>query len=237
MEKPIIFSTEMVRAILRGQKTQTRRVVASKFNPANWDFDPKDKNYGPFMEDKYGEWHRVQDLCPYGQPGDILWVREALRLIDFEHIDGKWSALVQYKADMATGKRLFFGPDGVNEKIGWRPSIHMPREAARLFLLVKNVRVERLWDITQKDAVALGMLSDGIREYLLDRVPDKWCRYTLIAAECQGRKSPITTDFVGGFACIWDRINAKRGYGWQTNPWVWVIEFEVAHSKEDVHHV
>lgn len=218
MEKPILFSTEMVRAILRGQKTQTRRVIKPQpevIIEGEVDFRGNQMEYDgvPFWKGKY----LSSKQCPYGQPGDVLWVRETWNTS--ENVRPPINDLFIYCADVNK-----YGITKWHTK--WKPSIHMPRNAARLFLKVKNIRAERLWDITEKDAIAEGMLSDEIREYLLDRVPDKWCRYTLIAAECQARKKPIATDFVGGFACIWDRINAKRGYGWDKNPWVWVIEFE-----------
>jgi len=140
-EKSIIFSTERVRAILEGKMTQTRRVI-------------KPQPVSPF----------VAHLCPY-QPGDILWVQEAWRLVDFAYVDGEWSASVEFK-DGTIGTRLFFGEEGANQKTGWRPSIYMPREAARLFLLVKDVRVERLQDITEEDAVKEGCIplldKDGV---------------------------------------------------------------------------
>jgi len=222
MERPILFSTEMVKAILAGQKIQTRRVIKPQppddvgriqgpefYEPVKVNRDgelvPGELVYGVY--DEWGEWGA---RCPYGQPGDTLWVREP------------WcEAGVFGYAYKATDTLP------VGAKSNWCPSIHMPREAARLFLTVKSVRVQRLWDITQEDAVAEGMLSHEIREYLLDHASENWCKYTVIAAESQGRERPTVADYIGGFAYMWDRLNAKRGYGWQANPWVWVIEFEV----------
>ncbi len=80
-------------------------------------------------------------------------------------------------------------------------------------------------DITEEDAREERMLSKPIHYYLLDH-SSEWCKYTVIAAATQGRERPKVADDIGGFAYMWDRINAKRGFGWCTNPWVWVIEFE-----------
>jgi len=96
--------------------------------------------------------------------------------------------------------------------------------AARLFLRVKGIRVERLWSISEEDARAEGI--PACNEFLLDH-KKTWCRYTVIAARSQGREKPPTmADNIGGFAYIWDKNYAERGYGWNLNPWVWVIEFE-----------
>ncbi|MGB9660676.1 MAG: hypothetical protein ACPL5F_01495 [Moorellaceae bacterium] len=224
MERPILFSAEMVRAILGGRKTQTRRVINPQppegiedtmrgpefYEPIrikNGEAIPGDPVYGIY--DSWGEWGAV---CPYGLPGSILWVREA------------WSipatttaSKVIYKADYPDGD----APLASGEK--WRSPIYMPREVARLFLVVKNVRVERLHNITEEDARAEGILA--INSFLLDH-SSEWCKYTVMAAAMQGRERPKVADSIGGFAYIWDRINAKRGYGWRVNPWVWVIEFD-----------
>ena len=125
-------------------------------------------------------------------PGDILWVRET------------WSPVqvlpkrYLYKADAENGG------EGDGLPIRWRPSIHMPREAARIFLRVKNVRVERVQGITHA-----GALAEGIPQC------PGW-KYELSECDCT----------VYAFAELWNSLNAKRGYGWDTNPWVWVYGFE-----------
>jgi hypothetical protein len=101
---------------------------------------------------------------PY-KPGDVLFVKETWRLVDFSYIDGEWSASVQYK-DGSVGTRLHFGEDGAGQKIGWRPSVHMPREAARLFLRVAAVKVQRVQDIAEDEAKAEGFDSiSAFRNY------------------------------------------------------------------------
>lgn len=228
MEKPILFSTEMVRAIFKGRKTQTRRVIKHSHAYIVYpqkctseeirDIKNEPAQFAPEEMTAAIDW--LTKHCPYGQPGDILWVRETWNTS--ENIRPPINNPFIYRAD--------FNEYGVTKwDTKWKSSIHMPREAARLFLLVKNIRVERLQDITEKDAEAEGI--SAINGFLLDH-SNEWCKYTVMAAATQGRERPSMADNIGGFAYIWDRINAKRGYGWRVNPWVWVIEFEIAHSKE-----
>ena len=183
--KPIIFSTPMVQAILDGKKTQTRRVIKPQPDgeiKANIPYE----FYGTKTERIFTDTKAYLAPCSVG---DILWVREtwAKRV----YSDNRY----YYKADDNLG--AIFNREGDK----WRPSIFMPREAARLFLRVKNVRVERLQDITEEDAIA-----EGMSKTLVDGV-------VFISAK-------------GNFHVFWDSLNIKRGYGWDTNPWVWVIEFE-----------
>ena len=198
--KPIIFSTEMVRAILDGRKTQTRRVIKPQ--------PPEGVSvvYGPeYCRGRsgieiygiHGEgWERK---CPY-RPHQILWVRET-----WQHNPCRGSGWpYDYKAT----------PEHNNyEHDTWRPSIHMPREAARIFLLVKAVRAERLQGIAEADATAEGAETDQYLEFL------EWA--TSVAPG--GSRIETVRD---NFMHIWNRLNARRGYGWDTNPWVWVVEFE-----------
>jgi hypothetical protein len=133
-------------------------------------------------------------LC---QPGDILWVRETWATVS--------SGIIEYKATYIEPYTGSTEIDHIGKKITWRPSIHMPREAARIFLLVTNVRVERVQDITEEDAKA-----EGCHERLLN---DGWKNIGKLTAR---------DDFI----MLWEYLNAKRGYGWDTNPWVWVVKFE-----------
>ena len=217
-ERPILFSGPMVRAILDGRKTQTRRVC--KLQPQVVDVEPRHKPH------TWGFWHDDHDKmrnglvvrCPYGQPGDRLWVRETWGVgTRPHHIDG-WTDGIEYRADepycddveplpLYTPK----APAGFYEgydKRGWRPSIHMPRWACRLLLDVKAVRVERLQDISRSDCYAEGLIADN-----------QPMRYN--GEPAQER-----------FAALWDGLNAKRGHGWDTNPWVWVIEFSVVQGEQ-----
>lgn len=195
--KPIIFSTPMVQAILDGRKTQTRGVVKINGQPIS---SPEERL--ELTEDGL-IYHSVNSMSGYYklsyQLGDILWVRETWATVS--------SGIIEYKAtyrDPYTGSTEI---DHIGKKITWRPSIHMPREAARIFLRVTNVKVERLQDITVEDAIA-----EGMSEILIDGV-------VFISAK-------------GDFRVFWDALNIKRGYGWDTNPWVWVIEFERITKEE-----
>ena len=194
--KPIIFSAPMVQAILDGRKTQTRRVI--KPQPERY-LSRDAGNRVPIAV-----WVDNQKwVKPPYQPGDILWVRETWATVS--------SGIIEYKA---TYKEPYTGSaeiDHIGNKIKWRPSIHMPREATRIFLRVTNVRVERLQDITEEDAKA-----EGCHERLLN---DGWKNIGKLTAR---------DDFI----MLWEYLNAKRGYGWDTNPWVWVIEFERITKEE-----
>ena len=160
---------------------------------------------------------RVHILRQQGtkQDGDILWVRETWYK-NYPHKYGRyWYRADGEKIDMPTiyGGTVIYGKD---DGLKWRPSIFMPREAARIFLRVTNVRVERLQDISEEDARAEGCITfhyktgDGKFEDVLE--------FDLTARDA--------------FCELWQRLNLKRGYGWETNPWVWVIEFEKI-SKEE----
>lgn len=195
-ERPILFSGPMVRAILKGRKTQTRRVV--KPQPKFKDFE--DGRMLAFV-DKWGYCpvERNLHLCPYGSTGDRLWVRETW------HGSGNKKLALNPEHPMDS---LSYRADwhGVDTGLIWKPSIHMPRWASRITLEVKGVRVERLQDISEDDAKAEGVTPKGD---------------TYIAANV-AKDSPHRMEFW----TLWQSINAKRGFGWDTNPWVWVIEFQ-----------
>jgi hypothetical protein len=192
MDKPIIFSTEMVRAVLEGRKTQTRRVI--KPQPASG------VRKSVFVKSGLGDGHGREIKIPY-QPGDTLWVRETwAKISDWTDVDpevGCFDGYI-YRADWSW-----------EESPKWRPSIHMPREASRISLLVKRIGVERLQDITPYDA-----WNEGCR--IGNSFP--WEHHI---PELQQQCRDIV------FRGLWDSINDKRGFGWETNPFCWVISFEV----------
>lgn len=223
--KPMLFSTEMVQATLDGRKTQTRRVVKPQpdyiESTGRWVWAiPKSKirtNCCESVCTASREWweYLMPEQMPY-HPGDILYVRETWRAVDYQHIDGEWSASIQFK-DMTIGERVRWqdGADTIYERMGWRPSIHMPKEAARLFLRVTAVRVERLQDIS---------LADIEREGLYCAPP-----YT--------KEHPA---YAGGMRLhwlkLWDSTIKKSDidkYGWEANPWVLVCEFERVDKPND----
>ena len=198
--KPIIFSTPMVQAILGGRKTQTRRIVKANIVD-RFVLDDSGNILGSYTEGMPEVYPTIDD-APY-QEGDILWVRETWNYSP--------NGYYCYKADTI--------PDDNHGNIGsipWRPSIHMPREAARLFLKVTSVKVERVQDITPKNIAAEGLPSficHPEHEYYKNVCGDNWLGFEW-------------------FRELWDGINSKRGYGWDTNPWVWVVAFEKI-SKEE----
>ena len=182
-EKPIIFSTPMVRAILDGRKTQSRRVIKGDILPG-WDQEWQTPCYLKIRDGKaYGNVIRT----PY-RPGDVLWIRETFNRM-FNRIENKFDYWHKAGNDFE---------DDYDER--WRPSIHMPREAARIFLKITDVRVERLQDITDEDVLSEGFKMDNPAIFL--------------------------KGYQGAFQGLWDSLNAKRGYSWESNPWVWVYSFQ-----------
>lgn len=203
-ERPILFSAPMVRALLAGTKTQTRRVIKA---PGVFVSSGAVDGFGVVsMYD--GAIREVR--CPYGQPGDRLWVRETWQgpLIPESEYTGPHERakfnlpkFCQYAAD--GGPAPEFIDDDDNRHCRWRPSIHMPRWASRILLEVIAVRVERLQDISEADA-----LAEGIESYALNG------------------KAGITGELnlpAGYFRYLWESINGPDS--WDLNPWVWVVEF------------
>ena len=206
-ERPIIFSGEMVRKILAGEKTQTRRVV--KPQPYFWQHPnfPDKPEMGRIMHPDGYEIGKEDG--PYGKPGERLYVRETCLLLEAEHIiDGK---KIVYRADATpTSEALRQQFIDAGYPFKWRPSIHMPRWASRITLEITDVRIERLQSITEEDAVAEGFEVTGWSPTYND--PDN--------ADCLPTFTPRDN-----FAEYWSVLNAKRGFSWDSNPWVFVIEF------------
>lgn len=187
-ERPILFKDEMVRAILAGQKTQTRRVVKSL--ALDW------LNQEGFTPEFVA--CPENSMCPYGQPGDQLWVRESHWWFKDEH-----DPVTGYFPPKLTAEDVEYRADGEKPVRIWRPSIHMPRWASRITLEITGVRVERVQDISNADALAEGV--DG-HDFSMSH-----------AAGC----GPSA---LGAFRELWESINGPGS--WQANPWVWVVEFK-----------
>jgi hypothetical protein len=215
-ERPILFSGPMVRAILDGKKTQTRRILKGSteckgpYNPAYMEAHKGDKGW--------------RDICPHGKVGDRLWVRETHMIESNFNIDSNegypppfkdgrpinWVTDHQYGdyweqchyAASDEKPELCRDDDGL---LGWRPSIHMPRWASRITLEVTDVRVQRLRDISHDDAIA-----EGFGSHL--SVPDDKAPH----GRTWGRL---------GFSQLWDSINGKT-HPWESNPWVWALTFK-----------
>jgi len=238
--RPILFSAPMVRAILDGRKTQTRRAVKPAELQRSDDIEPYDGRPGEWVCWRGGE-HHSTIICPYGIPGDRLWVREKWRIgawdentgrVALDYVDEprrEWleipddddgelfNTIWQQSTDdaMAVGARVDY--DGnYRWKPGespcrWRPSIHMPRWASRITLEITDVRVQRLQEISEDDCIAEG----------IDRVksgPFGFRDYEWLDAQTgiEAWKS---------YASLWDSINGKRA-PWSSNPWVWCITFK-----------
>ena len=201
--KPILFNTQMVKAILEGRKTVTRRVMKPQPDGPMYRKSPFD--LPGFFVTKGGSVY----IAPY-QPGDILYVRESWQFfpcfdcvksmcdttpLTYEDSDSVTEGCWIYKADYIESDQ---------KRVSWHPSIHMPKKAARIFLRVKDVRVERLQDITEAGKTAEGMHAG-------------WQHYN--------------------FYELWEstiKPADRATYGWEANPWVWVVQFERISRKEAV---
>lgn len=183
-EKPILFNAEMVRAILDGRKTQTRRIVNTNKN--------KETVLG------------VAGYCPYGERGDYLWVRETFGF-QVRSYGGGTGEYIVYKADNPNAIK-YATACGKKVPVAWKPSIHMPRSFSRINLEIISIRVDRLQDITEEDAV-----SEGI-----ERDSDGWIDYQMPSTQCcQSAKE--------SYCSLWESINGLGSWG--INPLVWVIDF------------
>lgn len=207
-ERPILFSGAMVVALLASTKTQTRRVIKPVGNDDGFVLQDYGSGWWPYRSDDgelpMKDGNEIPHACPYGQPGDRLWVRET-----FAKIDGQTQPWIEtdYRATYTHGDRL---GDTLGIKKRWTPAIHMPRAASRITLEVTGVRVEQLQDISEADARAEGSpCVDEVtgREVLF---PD--------ASKCGTYKL--------GYRSVWETINGPGS--WDANPWVWVIEFRRA---------
>lgn len=242
-ERPILFSGEMVRAILDGRKTQTRRVVKPQPvrslphtgtlpNPCGEDFEihhplgwrwQKTKRWSAFVADSAGPAALSESLVrhsPYGAPGDRLWVRETWG-VAHEHADQlRWRDQLDDAKRGCPWAPLVYAatePD-VLEISPWKPSIHMPRWASRITLAVTSLRVERLQDVTEEDAKAEGVMAPTIKE------PGRVAPAYALGSPYEGPRE-IGHVYRCEYACLWDEINGKRA-SWESNPWVWVVGFE-----------
>lgn len=219
-ERPILFQGAMVRAILDGSKTQTRRVVKPPVScrlGGRHTFYPAGRWWvGPCPTGGYwavdvpegppSRWSPSGDgfPSPYGAPGDLLHVRETWCPSLISDGGDGWVNLIQYRADghetAVPDEHADWFDARESHGYHWRPSIHMPKWASRLWLRVTDVRVERVQEITTADACAEGV--PGCRDHLPNVHAVEW------------------------FHQLWESINEQRGFGWEANPWVWVVEFE-----------
>lgn len=215
-ERPILFSAPMVRAILSGQKTQTRRVVKPigndegfvilDYGNGGWPYRSDDGDSTTHTVKRGGKLYldETPHVCPYGQTGDRLWVRETWA--DVGTCD---PGLIVYRADYPLCVPRHYENVPPASEIRWRPSIHQRREHSRILLEITGVSVERLQDISEEDAAAEG-ISDG------------GCLNCGEPEPC-GCADP-KPDARDAFARLWHSINGEES--WHANPWVWVVEFK-----------
>ena len=219
--KPILFNTEMVRAILEGRKTVTRRVVArGKSNPL---YHCRDKYYGivDHLNNDYKNWYagfyNDSDIF-YGANGsrhiDAIYFKAPYKVGDVLYVRETWNEVTNGYIYKATNEPVMV--NGYKIDFRWRPSIHMPKAAARIFLRVTSVRVERLHDMTVEDChkegvnIATSSITDG---------------------ETLKRNHDFSLE---KFETLWDstiKHDQLKYYGWESNPYVWVIEFERVEGK------
>jgi hypothetical protein len=190
-ERPILFSGPMVRAILEGRKTQTRRVIKP-----DWRFDTMTRSVWDYLDEGSElDMAKAVHYCPHGRRGDLIWVRETFC--------PDWTDHPIYQADGGSAVDA-----GYKSEPKWRPSIHMPRSACRLVLTIEHVRPERLQSISHHDIEQEGVIAVHPPAPI-------------------GEFSALQM-----FQATWDALNDKRGYGWDTNPWVWRICFRVQESRQ-----
>ena len=215
-ERGMIFNGEMVRALLSGRKTQTRRPIKWKQTRFTEIGEREDGSKWPWSEDAEHAcdfWHP----CPFGAVGDRIWVRETFQgpLFDYDLMDSYCKAptpfekpeFCVYKADGVPAPEFYDADDELH--CCWRPSIHMPRWASRILLEITDVRVERLNAISEEDARAEGIIDGG-------------CLNCGEPEPCGcANPEPDATD---AFAYLWQSIYGQDN--WNANPWVWVIEFK-----------
>lgn len=206
-ERPILFSGEMVRALLAGTKTQTRRVVRPRHD---WRMDEReDGTPWPYFRDYvYEEPEPVEVPCPYGAPGDMLWVKER-----WQWASAYWASIYRdpgatdaERAECQAGAGYYATHRNPECDGPWTSPLYMPRLLSRITLRVTSVRVERVQDISEEDARAEGVVracfggwTDGTTDY-----------DTITAAQA--------------FRALWESINGAES--WAANPWVWVVGFE-----------
>jgi len=193
--RPIIFSSEMVRAILADKKTQTRRVV--KAYP-NCHIEIVE-GVAEMVNTESPEARIFLNHSPYGVVGDRLWVRETWAFDDITQKVSSENSTI-FKADFL---------DNAKDQ-RWRSAMFMPRAASRIDLEITSIRVERLQDISEADAIAEGVNGDHV--------------YGAVKTIENAKDMPYSS-YVGGYWYLWDLINGKK-HPWDSNPWVWVIEFK-----------
>lgn len=203
-ERPILFNSEMIYAILEGRKTQTRRLVKPQPKGGGVvEYDKARKLLAHYYRGAMQAWNEAKHwVCPYGKPGDLLWARET------------WADCGANTAAYKSGSAVLV------PGVAWRPSIHMPRWASRITLRVEDIRVERLRNIPHNDAI-----DEGIRYFETDDGEDGYYAIKQGGVPCSD--CPVDV-----FKMLWNSINAAHGFGWEANPLVWTVTFSVKEIRK-----
>jgi hypothetical protein len=214
-ERPVLFNGEMVRALLDGRKTETRRPIKPQpimmdsgvWYPSNQPGDTRNRTGLHYANEEHMRRGMPVDFSPWGQPGDKLWVRETFVLENTDDVPdgvphqiepGEWGTEI-YPHYRATEPEPHIVPEGLedpyDDRTRWSPAVFMPRWACRIVLEITSVKVERLQEMGENEAIAEGATPGAIEHHL------------------------------SVFAREWDALYAKRGLGWNDNPWIWVVAF------------
>lgn len=216
-ERPILFSAPMVRALLDGTKTQTRRALK-----------PQPPADAPLIMVGEYAWSPLFFLkCPFGEPGDRLWVREAFAPYRMRGTGVPSGIADADYACLKDGTQVWRSPPavfpclseyapGAFDVVRWRPPIHMPRWASRITLEITDVRVQRLHDISEMDAIA-----EGVEDVSPD--PERWSRWRDYFPEREAPKGAFSAARLS-FLSLWESINSTKSVA--ANPWVWALTFK-----------
>lgn len=248
-QSPILFSTDMVQAILEGRKGQTRRVMKPQPKAMNEEFTM------PMPVSEFNKLLRLQENkgykrlyaqgpltgmlvpnCPFGKTGDLLWVREKFRLEEaFEYEGEEYPAKYWYYASTPEKVTCIDGELEDRDNYRWKPSIHMPKAACRIWLEIVNVKAELLQDITKEQIISEGVripmngtniaLKLGEENSALNFMPEGF-----MAKDYTGPQITEDMIFKAHWAELWCKINGRES--WDANPWVWVIEFKRVEKPE-----
>jgi hypothetical protein len=215
--KPILFSTPMIQAILEGRKTQTRRIVKpqpkQELDFFGWELHPKKLQVAFGTGNKVDSFHKF----PFGQVGDVLWVRETFRI---KHPWGH-EAFGYYEYKTYNYQQIKAPDSSVFQSSPkWKPSIFMPKDAARIWLKITNIKIERLHDISEKDAILEGVEKE------FSILFNEWRFKDYYNVKSDWRSA------VSSFQSLWANINGINS--WDDNPFVWVIEFERIEKPSEV---
>lgn len=222
-EIPMLFSTEMVIALKNDLKTETRRdrnLKEINENPDKFEFVCVDGEMALFMENMGGCDASYEVKCPYGQKGDLIWVRETFSP---HHAYPEEAAEFIYKADIPKAAWPQY-------KGGWSPGIHMPKVAARIWLEIEDITIERLQDITVDSALNEGIYRVAHTAGVLHRgVKTLFQDYLHKPDTKRGEIMRLTPDPIASYKSLWEKINGKGS--WEKNPWIWVIKFKKVNKQ------